>query len=257
MRIFIPTCGRKDAQATARSLFYDQICQDWDIKFVVNERERSEWMAGSVMVVPDNFRIPEIRNAILHSPGDPHQLVIDDDLTFFKRYDGVRLRKCELIDIIDMLARVESLLNEGYAHGGISAREGNNNEPNDVAYNTRVIRCNFANSEICSKQPFDYRHVRGMEDFHFTLSMLELGFENAVLFEFAQNQPQSHAPGGCSEYRTQQSQKDDAYRLQELHPDFVTVVEKESQSWGQSFGPRYDCRMKWKAALGTKGDQRV
>jgi hypothetical protein len=87
-----------------------------------------------------------------------------------------------------------------------------------------------------------------MEDFDVTLQLLRKGHRNAVLNQWAQDQGTSNAPGGCSTYRTPEVQAAGAYGLQKLHPDFVTVVDKETkQAWGG--GVRKDVRIAWKKAL--------
>lgn len=87
-----------------------------------------------------------------------------------------------------------------------------------------------------------------MEDFDVTLQLLRRGLPNTVLYRWCWDQPGSNLPGGCSLYRSPQVQQQGAETLHQLHPDFVTVVQKEAKNW-QGFNTRYDVRVAWKRAL--------
>ena len=89
-----------------------------------------------------------------------------------------------------------------------------------------------------------------MEDFHVTLSLLELCFPNLVMQDFACGQAASNAPGGCSLYRDAKLQSQAAMNLAAAHPGFVKVVTKNAKSW-QGMNTRTDVRVQWKKAFST------
>ncbi len=144
-------------------------------------------------------------------------------------------------------------LDEGYALVGISARQGNNRQEDTRVFNTRMNNAYAMHCDTLRKNPIRWDRMPLMEDFDVTLQLLRLGYENAVLYEFAWNQSGgSSAAGGCSGYRTNEMQAQCAGRLKELHPDFVTVVTKKAKggAW-KGMEERKDVRMQWKKALAS------
>lgn len=244
MRIYIPTKGRVGRQLTRVNLQLDSC--PWPVTYVVPESEHMNH-GPNILVVPQYYRFSETKQMILDQGG--LQVVIDDDLQIFRRGEGTRLHLCTPNDIKDMWAKIYQYLMDGYVHGAISAREGNNHNEADHAINTRAMRFHFWNADILNKEKLQFTDIETKQDFHMTLSLLELGYMNIVDFEFAQNQAGSDTRGGCSSYRTKEVMDRDSHRLAELHPGFVTVVKKDNDGeWGQ----RTDVRIAWKKALGAR-----
>ena len=268
MRIFIPTRGRMERRITVRYMFVEDLVKDgYLVDLVVPECEAEAWKRNTstnfvgVHVVPDSWEFSDIRQGILEGcAGDLH-FVVDDDLYFYRRTgDGVKLRKSTYQDIKAMIRWISLQYQRGTVHGGISMREGNNrlvpyHQNGDYVRNTRVCRAHFYRPDVLRTEGFDFRDVRTKQDFHCTLSLLELGYPNHVSVEFAQNQAGSNSTGGCSRYRTKEVMDDGAHRLHELHPESVTVVEKETLgAWGG--GVRTDVRCAWKKAFMSRSDER-
>ncbi len=254
MIIFIPTRGRLSQQYTRVSLFAHQL--PYRVIMVVPECEQEHWM-DEKFVVPDEYKFSDIRQAIVDKywEEDPYHVCIDDDLKFYIRKSASdwRLRYTELDDIIKMFKRIENYL-EDYAHGALSPREGNNRVVRKYLENTRAMRFHFYDAEIIHKEGLDFRDVVCRQDFHMTLSLLELGYNNVVDFEYAQGQRGSQAKGGCERYRTLELMAAEAYKLQELHPVGVKVVQKKTKSaWG---GMRTDVTCQWKKSFCIRQDER-
>lgn len=176
--------------------------------------------------------------------------MMDDDLRFFVRRtdEPEKLIKATTPQVSKMLSALDKELTK-YAHASVAAREGANRDTRPRLYDTRMLRVLAYNVGAFNALGVKYDRCPVMEDFDVTLQLLEAGFSNVVLNDYAQDQGTSNAPGGCSTYRTADVQTAGANRLKELHPDFVTVVTKETKgAWGG--GERTDVRIAWKKARG-------
>jgi hypothetical protein len=88
-----------------------------------------------------------------------------------------------------------------------------------------------------------------------TLSLLELGYPNLISFKYMHDQPTSGSKGGCERYRTKEMLDQEARKLQDLHPGFVSIVEKSTKhAWGG--GKRTDVICYWKKAFCSKQNER-
>lgn len=256
MLIFIPTRGRVDTQYTRIALFANSI--SYRVIMVVPECEKQHWKSVDKFIVPDDYKFSDIRQEILDTywQADPYHMCIDDDVKFYvrKSKEDWHLRYTEYEDILVMLKRIDNYMIEGYAHGAISPREGNNRVEELTRENTRAMRCHFYDAKILHKEGFDFRDVVCRQDFHMTLSMLELGYINIVDYEFAQGQRSSQAKGGCERYRTLELMAEEAHKLKALHPVGVRIVEKKTKhSWG---GTRTDVTCQWKKSYCIRSNER-
>jgi hypothetical protein len=246
MEIYIPTYGRVDRQIT-----YDNLPKVWQdqITFVVYEEEaplhvergRKVWVYP-----PDKERgIGNKRKFIRNESLDPHICTLDDDLVFSARRtdDPTKFRKMTDHDYDQMFDDVRVQLDNGYMHGAIAMREGANRNTEPYLYCTRALRAHFYNQNA----PFQYVS-QYMQDFTMTLDLLTQGHPNVILNRWVHNQPGSNVAGGCSDDRSLEKLAHAARVLKYRHPDFVTVVTKETKgSWGG--GKRTDVRIQWKKAF--------
>lgn len=179
-------------------------------------------------------------------------VMLDDDLKFIRREDpsSVKLTPVDSSDMNSMFSAIRRQLGR-FAHVGVSARQGNNNvgvgSPDIlVDRNTRIMRV----LAYRTKDFLDVEHKRVelMEDFDVTLQLLRKGKPNINLYWWAQDQDGTNAIGGCSEFRTHERHAQAVLRLQELHPAFVKLVDKENKTGG-AFGKRKEVRVQWKAAF--------
>jgi len=204
-----------------------------------------------VMAVPDSVKgIAKTRQWILENADCEQILMLDDDQSFRCRETGsYKLRPMLEEDYTAMLdAASETLRN--YNAVGISAQAGNNRTfPKSIVAPGRMYNMYALNRSFLLDNDIRFDAMTVMEDFHVTLSMLEMGFSNAILQDWCWGSPGSNADGGCSNYRTVEVQREGALRLADLHKPFVTVVEKESKAWGNGLEKRTDVRVAWKKAL--------
>ena len=218
---------------------------------------------ANVIKCPKNG-ICKTRQWIIENSKKKYAIMLDDDMNFHIRNKKLKLQRCSPKEFINMVKLLESWLEEGIIHVGISQRFGNNRIEEDY---TEIARMNNAYAYNCKKMielkekhniSFDYlenKHDKQlvMEDFLVTLSLLQLGFKNRVTYKYAWDQNQSGADGGCSLYRTSQMQKESAILLAQEFPKYVRVVKKESSKLWKGFDSkiRTDVVIQWKKIFNT------
>lgn len=172
--------------------------------------------------------------------------MIDDDLKFMIRreHPDWHLKECTSSEIVELFQWVETLLDE-HSAVGISARQGNNQYTSTIRFNTRLIRVlAFKTADFLG---CEHGRVPVMEDFDVLLQLLRKGLSNACIWRFAQDQQQTQAKGGCSDYRTHERHSAAAEELARLHDPYVKLVQKENKSGG-AFGIRNEVKIMWKQA---------
>lgn len=250
MLIAIPTYGRAHKQRT-----WDRIPHELkrNTILVIQSREYEaykKYEKNLVVLPPEIKDIASTRDYIIDYTANFNASVVmcDDDLDFATRlpHPNTLFRESNEDDVAAMFMHLQIAL-QTYVHVGVSAREGANRVTENWLYNTRAIRVTGYQPEVLRKHKIRFRDLQFMEDFHVTLSLLKLGYPNAVLNMYCHNQPGSNTVGGCSGQRTAANQEAAARKLAELHAPFVTVVEKKTKtSWGGK--ERYDVRIQWKKA---------
>ncbi len=193
--------------------------------------------------------------------------LMDDDLTFLRRVvkedeetvveygkkiirpkKKYLLKKCKKKHINKMMHYVRHNLKQ-CAMVGVSTRLGNNRVTDDYETTNRVTRC-YAISTKAFKDvgatfaPFEPFLA---QDFHITLCFLNKGYDNKILYIYAQEDVGSNADGGCSAYRNQELQAKVSKWFAENHPE-VTTKEKSSKNWKGYEGARVDMVVQWKKA---------
>jgi hypothetical protein len=175
--------------------------------------------------------------------------MLDDDLVFFKRRDddATKFNAITPAALRQVFAAIEDNLND-YAHVGVSGREGANRKTETFIENTRMMRVLAYDLDVIKGQDIRFDRCQYMLDFDVTLQLLKLGKPNLMINWAVQNQAGSNADGGCAATgRTLESQEADAVTLQSLHPEFVTLVQKETKTW-KGMESRTDVRIQWKKA---------
>lgn len=191
--------------------------------------------------------IADKRRIIGEHVSDLTFFMMDDDIRFFRRKspDDYHLVGLSTGGTVQMLDHVEQLLLGGYAAVGISAREGNNRLPYGLVENTRLMRAvGFRTDAFVASE---HGRVEVMEDFDILLQLLRRGFKNCLLSQYAQDQRQTNAPGGCSIWRTHELHDRSARKLAELHPSLVSLRQKVNKTGGD-FGTRTEVTIAWKKA---------
>lgn len=247
MKIFIPTYGRSDDQVT-----HSVIPDTWlkDTFLVVQEREKNQYADfENVIVLPNNVKtIAPTRQWILNNCNDPYIIMIDDDVTFYKR----RKDRPDLMlgveenDIRHLIRTIFLKLKE-YPLVGVAPREGGNRFVNGPVECTRMMRVLGVRTDIFKHNKIKFDRLEVQEDFDVILQLLRKGYKNLLLTDFCQGQKTSNAAGGCSEFRTIELHNKNVLRLAELHSPYVKVVEKETKTaWGGA--KRLDVRVQWRKA---------
>lgn len=250
MKLFIPTYKRVKKQKTWEVL-PDAIKEFTYLVCPESEAKLHKAVNRQVLAVPDSVKgIAKTRQWILENADDDEILMLDDDQSFRCREAGsYKLRPMVDSDYQDMLDAASETLKE-YNAVGISAQAGNNRTfPKSVVAPGRMYNMYALNRNFFLDNDIRFDAMTVMEDFHVTLSMLKMGYSNAILQDWCWGSPGSNADGGCSNYRTAEVQREGALKLASLHAPFVTVVEKESKSWGNGLETRTDVRVQWKKAL--------
>lgn len=256
MDIVIPSLGRWTRQPTLNALKAAGIRP-----FLVVQAHEWEHYAGAfngrdveLIGLPKAITtISTTRQWVLENVGNGGQslIMVDDDLAFYKRRDDDRtkLRDITPTELSAAFWHMHSCLGQ-YGHVGFAAREGANRNTDHHALNTRIMRVLGYHRPTLKRLNLRFDDVELMEDFHVALSLLEAGVPNLVLNDYAHNQDGSNVAGGCSVFRTLERHGAAAQKLADLHPNFVTVVEKTTKgAWGG--GTRKDVMIQWKKAYAS------
>jgi len=256
--IYIPTKGRAGKQVTLDFLG-DELRGVCTLLVDADEFDNYCLEVDDINIIsmpPEVKGIGKVRQWAVENCPTPYLFLMDDDMVFFRRIgDTVKLEKCApdmMEELFDELLNWMSL--DDIPVVGLSARQGNNNNPNIYQEATRQM--NFHGIDVQRFKAlglrFDGQDV--MEDFYMTLSLLTQGIPNRVMYQYCWNQKGSGSEGGCSSYRTWEMQKRCAEELAASFPDFVTVVEKTTKTTWKDFPTRFDVRVQWKKAYthGTK-----
>lgn len=251
MDIIIPSYGRAThaQQTTLRAL--NEAGLEPTLVVQMREHHLYEHLPAKIIALPDNIRtIAPTRQYILEHVGNDRAFcMVDDDLVFYKRRDDDRtkLRDITPTELREAFEEMDFALSN-YDHVGFAAREGANRNTTGLIENTRIMRVLGYDRRPLLEGNIRFDAMEVMEDFHVALCLLEKGYANALLNDYAHNQAGSGKSGGCSHFRTPALQAANAAKLAALHPKYVKVVEKTTKgAWGG--GTRVDVNIQWKKAF--------
>jgi len=250
--IAIPSKGRADKQITLACL-PDNLKDCCSILVDAEEFDDYALTVDGVNVIglPEDVKgIGKVRQWAVENCPTPYLFLLDDDMVFFRRIPGtVKLEKCDPYNVDSMFRELYDWMSlDDVPVVGVSARQGNNHNPNDYQEATRQMNFHGIDVERFKALGLQFDGQEVMEDFYMTLSLLTQGIPNRVMYQYCWNQVGSGAEGGCSSYRTWEVQKRCAHELAESFPDFVTVVEKTTKTTWKEFPTRFDVRVQWKKA---------
>lgn len=251
MRIFIPTLNRgPDRQYTIRELG-PKLVEKYNATLVCPPKEMKSLVSAGFNVTPCPAKgIAATRQFILDHSDDPHVLMLDDDLASWSwRIEGadrLQYKKATEQQRAKGLADVAKLLKR-HPHGSIGHRLFANARAG-LDFNTRQLRALAYDRDVLRREGIKFR-VPVMEDFDVQLQMLKRGHECFQYNWLVQEQRGSNEDGGCSTYRTDDLQRQAAERLAKLHPDCVTVVQKQQKGNGTMWGTRTDVKVNWRRAI--------
>lgn len=251
MKVYIPTLGRPHAQSTVSYLLRGGCSPVLVVQAHEYQVYKKAWPNLSIACLPPYIKtISPTRQWILDNTNERFFCMMDDDLRFARKRedDRSKLREVTDEDMAEMLAMMRSKL-QRYANVSISSREGNNRKPESVYYNERIMRVlAYDKAKMPPLARFDRIPLK--QDFDMTLQLLRAGLKNCVIYEFANDQVgASNAKGGCSTFRTEAMIEQAAKDLQEMHPQFVKLIQKENSNW-KGLGSQYrtEVQIAWKQA---------
>ena len=268
-KIMIPTRGRVGEQQTLRSLSpllrADTIlvcpAEERDMLF---QHTASAWLdheGNAVRIVTQPEHITTIaakRKWMMEwaqERGIEKVLMLDDDLFFYYRYWKPEAKNgagdWRLLDSDDdhTTQWINVLMDHiapGVPHGGFGPRQGNNNFPDGWLIGGARMMLALAYHVPTVLRHAELGRIDTREDMDVALQLLRKGFPNVITHDFCVGQKSYAAPGGCDIERTTEKSDADAYKLAELHPGFVKVVQKEYKGH-----PRKEVIVQWKRALAS------
>ena len=257
MQIFIPTCGRATSSQQTTLAALNEADLEPVLVVQAKEAELYAHLPAVVRVLPEHITtIAPTRQYILAQwVVEPTFCMVDDDLVFFKRRNDDRTKLADIYpsELSAAFREMEVML-LSVSHVGFAAREGANRDTDKLRWNTRIMRVLGYNTKVLRDFRIRFDRLEVMEDFDVALQLLSKGSQNVILNEYANNQAGSGKSGGCSTFRTPELHARNAYKLAELHPGLVSVVDKTtSGAWGG--GTRKDVRVQWKKALAGASDE--
>ena len=239
LTIYIPTHSRAGSALPTQTYLPDGV--KWHY-VVSNEKQRKEYAANGIHNVINCRKkgIARVREWILHNSATRYCYMIDDDLHFAYRTDQwneekkyFKLAKMTKEKFKDMLRDTREYL-KNYVHVGVCHRVVNAGAPINTleeSTNKRLMNIYAYDTKILLKTDVKFGRVPVMEDFDLTLQLLRAGYPNVVMNNYVWTQSASNNKGGCSDYRTLEVQKKAAEKLHKLHPEFTTLVERDTKTW--------------------------
>ena len=249
MNIIIPTLGRVDNQVTLDNIpakHRDKVV------LVVQEHEydtMKEKYDVRVWKLPTGTKgIAWTRYHIAQEFKGQRNFILDDDLKFVK-IDGETLKATTFgeAEFDEMVDQINQKMDE-YVFGGLSTH---NTPPSDKPFSecTRIYTNVFYNEKF-DPDTIDWgtQYELMPEDFHVTLQLLERGVANVVFNHFRANASATQSKGGCETFRTLENHNRGQEILAELHPNYVTVYDKEVPSGPWKGAMKKALKIKWKQA---------
>lgn len=245
LSLYIPTLGRSEKQVTFNNLSPEL---KKITKLVIHKSEKGQYDDYPHVICPE-YEIAPKRKWIVDNCPTRYMAMLDDDLVFDVRKspDDWRLRHCEDEDMNDLFKDIVMLLENGYAHVGVSARSGNNRILEPIVENNRMMRLLAYDIPVVKKN-VEFCRVEFQEDFDICLQLLRKGFPNAILYKYSQENSTFNAAGGCQSQRTLERHNKAVDALSKLHPGFITVRQTKKNSGGD-MAQRNEVIIYWKKAF--------
>jgi hypothetical protein len=254
MRIIIPTRQRTDQQLTL-----DSFPRELRKKTVIICPPKEVFKLSGidingdvqVMAQPDPYwTIAQKRKWILeefHTFGEEKIIMLDDDLRFSVRIseDDWHLKEIRGKDLIPVFDLLENKLGPEFPHVGLGPRQGNNTL-DEVGWKTPAKMCYSLGYYLpIVVKECELGRIETREDMDITLQLLRKGYPNAVWHTTVNDQRKYDAPGGATNERSIASSNQDARRLAQLHPGYVSTVERKYKA----SIPRIEVICQWQKAL--------
>ena len=250
-KIYIPTLNRvgENRQVTLREF----LTKSKYVPYLVSSPEEvnaHKQYHDNVIGCPENGKngIGKTRQWILENSDADIIIMIDDDMKFQYRPEASSTKLEQATELNSMIQACVKAVSQGYIHGGVSTRQGNNHVVESTKINTRCGGFHFLARKEVIQVGARFDKLLIMEDFYFTLSLLTKGYPNLMIFSHCFNQVPGSI-GGCNTYRTLELQKKAAEELHKQFPEFVKVVKKVAKTdWSIAKGERTDVIIQWAKA---------
>lgn len=270
-KIMIPTRGRVGDQQTLKSLS-PSLRADTILVCPAEERDMlrqytaeafldHEDTAVRIETQPDHINTIAAKRKWMmewaRERGIEKVLMFDDDLFFYFRYwkpeakngeGDWRLSDSTNAETTLWITSLMDRINAHVPHGGFGPRQGNNNFPDGWLVGGARMMLALAYHVPTALDNAVWDRIGTREDMDVALQLLRKGLPNVITHDFCVGQKSYAAPGGCDLERTTEKSDADAYKLAELHPGFVKVVQKEYLGH-----PRKEVVVQWKRALASAG----
>jgi hypothetical protein len=268
MLICIPTSGRGDKKKQVTLRNFIEMKSNREVVLCIPRKERisyvnkitdfkwdrPEFKLTAEYVPDEHYGISHTRKWILteyaKSRGERYVLMLDDDMDFCYRPNMKdpaleTIKDPELFEA--MFLQLEQWLTEGFVHIGLAARQGSNHFLGPEGYRDvgRMMNAYAYDTQALKEIGVEFGRIPVMEDFDLTLQLLRKGYPNRIAYQYVWNQRGSGSEGGCSKYRTPEMQAQAAEQLQKYHPEFVTLVTKETGSVWKDMEERADVNVQW------------
>ena len=184
--------------------------------------------------------------------GAPCVIVADDDTTFWIRINrddptDWHCRRATPDETTEMLEDLAKMTGADTPMVGVSLKQGNNRYSTPVAYNQRMCGVWTVHVPTYHALKLCFADVPSMQDFWMMLSFLTLGKRTAQICDRMHNPSTSGSAGGCSVYRTNDTQRISVGRLVARFGPFVKPKVKATKT-GWFGGERLDVTVQWKKA---------
>lgn len=228
MKILIPTRGRPNNQYTA------ELLREAGIPFtlVLNSDDyKGNYSSEYPCLQVESTTIVSKRQAIIDLFGHDKMIMCDDDMKVYTRENN-RYRISSSLEIVEMIKRI-SLELDSHVHVGLASRFMANYRHHDHEMGGRYIRLLAYNFNLLSKPRPRYRFP-GHEDHDFNMQLQSLGCIPKVLTCCAQDDYGQFNPGGCSTWRTPDSDIKEMQRFAKAWPGIVSFsIPNEKYSIGR------------------------
>jgi len=260
MSIFIPSYDRANNQITIKQIPKKYLSQTFIVVRGDQLKKYKKYNKGFQILPCPIIGIVKTKQWILEECKSKYVLIIDDDMTFNIRKNG-KLTHCNEKEMIRMIELLESWLDEGIVHVGISQRFGNNRVSDTYAEITRMDNVYAFNCKVLSELKKShnvgfhwleekYPKAKIMENFAIMLKLFSLGYKNRVSYDFCWSQKKSGMEGGCSSYRTYDVQKYTTFIIAKEFPNIAIPVKKVSKIKWEGIGyKRWDLKIMWKKSF--------
>jgi hypothetical protein len=173
--------------------------------------------------------------------------MLDDDLRFSTRIsdDDWHLREMNGEELIPEFERIRDKLSPEFPHVGFGQRQGNQTLT-EVGWKSPGKMCYALAYHVPTVlKECEFNRIALREDMELSLQLLLKGYPNAIWTQTVVDQRRFDAPGGCSSERTIEKSNEEAKKLAELFPGYVSLVERAYKA----SVPRIEVVCQWQKAL--------